>query len=310
VNTRGLCRVIAFSAALPLLLGFSRALSQSSTQQTPKKSTSAQSAALTSHEKEAQKHYRIALEAIKNNDLATASDELKEAADLAPKNALIWYNLAVVESKKGDSAPALEHLQEAETLGLPKTLQNDADQLEAKVTYDVKKEVKKQAFSAKFLQLQKDVIDGHFSCDNTATDNDYGIEGWEDSLQSLDDPHKVSIVLVYYSRHGNKRFGQRYTLDSRGVATFDFVDLSPNIQVGAPPFVCIGQPRWLAIVKTKSPAAIHYRGTTEESGPNVGNKETSWVDGDTLALEFHTRDQAEAAAKTMSELIRMRADIQ
>jgi hypothetical protein len=115
-----------------------RVAAQSSSQQTPQKSASGQSATLTPQETEAQKHYRIALEAIKNNDFTTASDELKKAAALAPKNALIWYNLAVVESKKGDSAPALEHLRKAESLGLPKSLRNDAEALEAKLSYAVR----------------------------------------------------------------------------------------------------------------------------------------------------------------------------
>lgn len=85
---------------------------------------------------------------------ASFGDELTTASTLAPRNALIWYNLAVVESKKGDPAPALEHLKKAESLGLPKNLHNDADQLEAKLSYDVKAEAKKQAFSTKLLQLK------------------------------------------------------------------------------------------------------------------------------------------------------------
>jgi hypothetical protein len=72
---------------------------QTSSAQAPKQAATA-SAALTPDQREAQKHYRIALEALKDNDFATAADELTAASKLAPKNALIWYNLAVVESKK------------------------------------------------------------------------------------------------------------------------------------------------------------------------------------------------------------------
>ena len=54
-------------------------------QQPAKKSTSAEPAALTPEEREAQKHYRIALEALKNGDLATASDELTSAAELTQR---------------------------------------------------------------------------------------------------------------------------------------------------------------------------------------------------------------------------------
>jgi tetratricopeptide (TPR) repeat protein len=81
----------------------------------------------------------VALEAMKNNDLSIALDELKQAAGLAPSNALIWYNIAVVESKKGDSKAALEHLHKATSLGLPSSQQEDVDKLEAKLTYDLKK---------------------------------------------------------------------------------------------------------------------------------------------------------------------------
>lgn len=119
-------------------LGLGQSSTAGSSGQTPRKPTNGQSATLTPQEKEAQKHYRIALEAVKNNDFATASDELKAASELTPKNALIWYNLAVVESKKGDSKLALDHLHKATSLGLPKTLQNDAEALEAKLSYAVR----------------------------------------------------------------------------------------------------------------------------------------------------------------------------
>jgi hypothetical protein len=87
----------------------------------------------------AKKHYLVALEALKKNDLPVALDELKQAAALAPSNALIWYNIAVVESKKGDSKAALEHLHKATSLGLPPSQQNAVDDLDAKLTYDLKK---------------------------------------------------------------------------------------------------------------------------------------------------------------------------
>jgi tetratricopeptide (TPR) repeat protein len=96
-------------------------------------------APLTPEEKEAQKHYRIAQEALKNNDLNTAADELKTAATLAPNNAVILYNLAVVESKKDDPKSALDHLHRATSLGLPENQQDNAAQLEAKLIYQLKR---------------------------------------------------------------------------------------------------------------------------------------------------------------------------
>lgn len=123
---------------------FGQSSSAPSSEQTPKKSTSAQSAALTPQEKEAQKHYRIALEALKNSDLDTALDELNAAARLAPRNALIWYNLAVVESKRGGFESSMEHFKKAKSLGLPKSVQNEADQLEAKLSYEMERATKKK----------------------------------------------------------------------------------------------------------------------------------------------------------------------
>ena len=126
-------------------------------QQPPRQAAGAQSAALTPAEREAQKHYRIALEALKNNDLDIALQELNTAAEMAPKNALIWYNIAVVESKRGDGNSGLEHLQKANTLGLPRALRRDADDLEAKLSYAAEKGAKKKAFLDKLAELQNEI---------------------------------------------------------------------------------------------------------------------------------------------------------
>jgi Tfp pilus assembly protein PilF len=116
--------VAAFTSTVTLLV--CNCAAQSTSPQQPR-TAGTTATALTPEQKEAQKHYRIALEALKNNDFSTAADELIAASKLAPKNALIWYNLAVVESKKGDSASALQHLHKAQSLGLPKSVQDDAD---------------------------------------------------------------------------------------------------------------------------------------------------------------------------------------
>lgn len=95
---------------------------------------------LSPEEKEAQMHYRIALEALKNNDLVAAQQELTQASALAPKNALIWYNLAVVESKSNDPQSAMKHLQKAIDLGMPAAMKDDANDLKAKLTYAIRKQ--------------------------------------------------------------------------------------------------------------------------------------------------------------------------
>ncbi|MGB8099751.1 MAG: hypothetical protein WCF17_21560 [Terracidiphilus sp.] len=111
--------LVVLSVVLWLPMSSIPAVAQSTPQQPPKKAASAQSSPLTPQEREAQKHYRVALEAIKNNDFSMAADELKAASEFAPRNALIWYNLAGVESKKGDTKSALEHPQETENLAVP-----------------------------------------------------------------------------------------------------------------------------------------------------------------------------------------------
>ncbi len=86
---------------------------------------------LSPEEKEAQKHYLLAQGALKNEDLQTASYELKIASSAAPKNALIWYDLAIVESKKGNVRTAFDNLRKAKTLGLPVQEKSKAERLEA-----------------------------------------------------------------------------------------------------------------------------------------------------------------------------------
>ena len=81
----------------------------------------------------AQRHYRAGLAALEKNDLATAEDEMQAAAKLAPKNALIFYKLAVIQSKRDEWQPALKNIDAARKLGLPKKLEDEAVQLAADV---------------------------------------------------------------------------------------------------------------------------------------------------------------------------------
>jgi hypothetical protein len=94
---------------------------------------------LTPDEKEAQFHYKVALTALKNNDLEIATKELEQAAKLAPNNALVQYNLAIVTSKRGKPAEAVADLKRAIDLGLPSTEAAQADDLLVQLTYEVQK---------------------------------------------------------------------------------------------------------------------------------------------------------------------------
>lgn len=139
--TSRLAKVLVLVGGLTVV-GIWQGYAQSSNSSPQPTAKPAHSQTLTTQEKEAQKHYLVAVEALKNNDLTTALRELKAAAELAPKKALIWYNLAVVESKTDDSAQAAKDLQKAESLGLPKNLQSEGDELSAKLTYKTENSVK------------------------------------------------------------------------------------------------------------------------------------------------------------------------
>ncbi len=81
----------------------------------------------------AQRHYQAGLAALEKNDLAAAEEEMQAAARLAPKNALIFYELAVIQSKREEWQPGLKNIDAARKLGLPKKLEDAAIQLAADV---------------------------------------------------------------------------------------------------------------------------------------------------------------------------------
>jgi tetratricopeptide (TPR) repeat protein len=81
----------------------------------------------------AQRHYQAGLAALEKNELAAAEEEMQAAAKLAPKNALIFYKLAVIQSKRDEWQAALKNIDAARKLGLPKKLEDEAVQLAADV---------------------------------------------------------------------------------------------------------------------------------------------------------------------------------
>lgn len=92
-----------------------------------------------SADEDAQFHYKVALTALKNNDLDIAAKELEKAAQLAPSNALVQYYLAVVKSQNGRPAEALMNLKRAMNLGLPREQARAADDLLVRLTYESQK---------------------------------------------------------------------------------------------------------------------------------------------------------------------------
>jgi tetratricopeptide (TPR) repeat protein len=79
--------------------------------------------------KEAQSHYHAGLAAVEKNDLAAAEEEMQAAAKLSPKDALIRYKLAMIQSKRGDWQHARTNLDAAMELGVPEDLKAEADDL-------------------------------------------------------------------------------------------------------------------------------------------------------------------------------------
>ncbi len=307
--------------------GLGQSSTTGSSGQTPKKSTSAQSAALTPQEKEAQKHYRIALEAIKNNDFTAASDELKTAADLAPKNALIWYNLAVVESKKGDSKSALEHLQKAESLGLPRNLQNDAEQLDAKLSYAVGKDIQRKADELKREQLSKQIhtlLDGlvgalhGYECrrDNSSGSTNlsgYGQLGYSGicELSANTSEHTDRSLVI---SPGNGAF---YVDDKAERIQLHLADVSPDVSVLPEQIFKCNAEDYELVIRRKSnqskpfPATLtvrhseqHWVQGTQQPATVTGEEPTNF--GENLVkLYFRGSDAANDAAGRISSAVRL-----
>ena len=78
-----------------------------------------------------QRHYEAGLAALEKNDLVAAEEEMQAAAKLAPKDALIFYKLAVIQSKRDEWQAGIKSLDVAQKLGLPKELQDGANELAA-----------------------------------------------------------------------------------------------------------------------------------------------------------------------------------
>jgi tetratricopeptide (TPR) repeat protein len=75
---------------------------------------------------QAKQHYQNAVAALGKGDLKTAKTELQQAEKLAPQNALVHYNLALVYSHMGQTKAAQTEVARALQLGLPVQQKQDA----------------------------------------------------------------------------------------------------------------------------------------------------------------------------------------
>lgn len=80
---------------------------------------------------EAKKHYQNAVAAIAKNDWQKAKSELLQAEKLAPKNALVHYDLALAYSHTGSPKSARAEIDKALQLGLPAEQKQAAEQLKS-----------------------------------------------------------------------------------------------------------------------------------------------------------------------------------
>lgn len=76
-----------------------------------------------------EKAYQKAMAEIQSGNWVAARDDLRQAAAIAPTNASVHYDLAVVESHTGDGMDALSELKRALALGLPVAKQQLAQEL-------------------------------------------------------------------------------------------------------------------------------------------------------------------------------------
>jgi TIR domain-containing protein len=81
----------------------------------------------------AKQHYQNAVAAIAKNDWRSATGELLQAENLAPQNALVHYDVALVYSHTGQVKSALAEVNKAIELGLPKAQEQAAKDLKERL---------------------------------------------------------------------------------------------------------------------------------------------------------------------------------
>jgi hypothetical protein len=88
---------------------------------------------------EAKAHFNVGMAALNDSNYIVALGEFEAAARLAPNNALVYYNLAIVQDRLRDTGDALANIQRAVALGLPPDVKAKADKLSASLTYEREK---------------------------------------------------------------------------------------------------------------------------------------------------------------------------
>lgn len=279
---------------------------------TPQTKAAPQAAPLTPEAKQAQLHYRIALEALKNNDLNTATAELKSASELAPNNALIWYNLAVVESNNGDANSALEHLHKALNFGLPAKQKEEADGMEAKLIYEGRKQALSKTLQTLQMRFSQSSSDENCS---PLSERDRSF-GFSYGLQEINDS-KLTISYRMESGASSGMGSRNYVSNSRkdeGHYRFNLHDLS-TVTLSQSANLCAGYPGakvyvpYIVEVSTASgePLISNDYHSSYERKFSVGEPEVNnFVHQDSLTnMRFSIEDQNVASdiARLLKEAI-------
>lgn len=92
----------------------------------------------------AEPHYKTAVLALKKEDLAVAAEEMNEAAQLAPENALVLYALGIIQARNEQPEAALPNLEKAARVGLPAAESARVPELLASIRYQMRKDQAEQ----------------------------------------------------------------------------------------------------------------------------------------------------------------------
>jgi len=130
--------------------------------------------------------YKVALVAMEKGDLVLALRDLREAANLAPGNPLIHYNLAIVLSRQDCRAEeASKSLEKAIKLGLTGAEKQKADDLRVTLTYQKQKD--EEAEGCRFIDnFDKTISDKKTGLMWAAVDNGSDIH-WDNAKTYCDD---------------------------------------------------------------------------------------------------------------------------
>ncbi len=91
--------------------------------------------------------------------------------------------------------PGLEHLQKANTLGLPRALRRDADDLEAKLSYAAEKGAKKKAFRDELRNFKNEINDVAVLRSGDCAPNRYSSSAEYDYKLSMTDQTGMTLLL-------------------------------------------------------------------------------------------------------------------